>query len=33
MTYLSEKQKQRKKNKKTKKLIPNYDNHYIKKCW
>lgn len=31
MTYLSERQKQRKKNKKTKKLIPNYDNPYIKK--
>jgi len=33
MTYLSERQKLHKKNKKTKKLIPNYDNQYIKKRW
>lgn len=33
MTYLSERQKQRKKNKKTTKLIPNYNNQYRKKRW
>ena len=33
MTYLSERQKLHKKNKKTKKLIPNYNNQYIKKRW
>lgn len=33
MTYLSERQKLHKKNKKTKKIIPNYDNYYRKKRW
>jgi hypothetical protein len=33
MTYLSKRQKLHKKNKKTKKIIPNYDNHYRKKRW